>query len=146
LLSGRLRGTATLAPGFVASTALLALALFGIGLVPSAAWLLPLGFVTGAGNGVLNVTLSSLVMGRTSDAERGRVGAALLTGVASGTQLVAFAGSGALAAVLSPRTVFVLAGGLGALAPLLVGRSVVRAASSCDRADSAGMTPTPTPA
>jgi MFS family permease len=131
--------------GFVASIALLALGLFGIGLVPSAAWLLPLGFVTGAGNSVLNVTLSSLVMGRTSDAERGRVGA-LLTGVASGTQLVAFAASGALAAVLSPRAVFVLAGGLGALAPLLVGRSVVRAASSCDRADSAGMTPTPTPA
>jgi MFS family permease len=138
LVAGRAAGSVNLARGFVASTVLLALGLAGLGLVPAAGWLLPVGFVTGAGNGVLNVTLSSLVMGRAQAGERGRVGA-LLNGVASGTQLAAFAVSGVLAASLSPRTVFVLAGGLGLLAPLLFGRRVVRAAAAPDRADSAAM-------
>ena len=129
LAGGRLSGASSLARGFVASAVLLALGLVGLGLAPSVLWLLPIGFVTGAGNGVLNVTLASLVMGRTRDDERGRVGA-LLGGVASGTQLAAYAAGGALAAHLGPRTVFVLAGGLGLLAPLLLGPSVVRQAGT----------------
>jgi MFS family permease len=142
VLSSRLRGPLTLARGFVASAVLLALGLAGLGLAPAVLWLLPIGFVTGAGNGVLNVTLSSLVMGRALDAERGRVGA-LLGGVASGTQLAAFAAGGVLAAHLSPRTVFMLAGGLGLLAPAFFGRRVVRAAGDVAAADSAVMTPSP---
>ena len=121
LLAGRWAGTRRLATGFVASAVVLALGLCALGLAPSIGWLMPFGFVAGMGNGVLNVTLSSLVMGRTRADERGRVGA-LLGGIASGTQLVAFAAGGALTAVLTPRAVFVLAGALGLLAPVLLGR------------------------
>ena len=142
LVCSRLRGKATLARGFVVSAGALALGLVALGLAPAVIWLIPAGFVTGAAYGALNVTLASLVTGRTRADERGRVGA-LLNGVASGTQLAAFAAGGALAARLSPRTVFVLAGGLGLLAPVLLGGRVVRAARSDDRADSAAMTPTP---
>jgi MFS family permease len=147
LASGRLSGSVILARGFVVSAAVLAVAIVAIGQAPTVVWLLPAGFVAGAGNGVLNVMLGSLVMGRARDAERGRIGA-LLSGVASGTQLVAFAAGGLLAAHLSPRTVFALAGGLGLAAPVLLGRRLVRAArqsvpaaaAAADTADSAPVT------
>jgi MFS family permease len=142
VLSGRLAGPARLARGFVLSCVALAITLVGIGLSPSVLCLLPITFALGAANGVLNVTLSSLVMGRARDAERGRVGA-LLGGVASGMQLVAFAAGGALASQLSPRTVFVLAGAFGLLAPMLFGRGVLRAASRGEAADSTVMKPAP---
>ncbi len=134
VLSGRLSGPVTLARGFVASAAVLAVALVAIGQAPSVLWLLPIGFAAGAGNGVLNVMLAALVMGRAGDAERGRI-AALLSGVASGTQLVAFAAGGLLADYVSPRTVFALAGGLALAAPVLLGRRLVRAARRSDRGD-----------
>jgi MFS family permease len=152
VLSSRLSGPVTLARGFVWSAVVLAVGLAAAGQVPSVQWLLPVAFVAGAGNGVLNVMLSSLVMGRARDAERGRVGA-LLSGVASGTQLVAFAAGGVLAGYFSPRTVFALAGGVGLAAPVLLGRRLVRAAGTDDHpaadagpdgADSATMT-TPLP-
>lgn len=140
LLGGRLR-PGRQARGFVASATVLALGLCAMGAVPSVGWLVPIGLVTGAANGVLNVALSAMVMGRAREAERGRVGA-VLNGVASGTQLIAFAAGGALTGQLGPRAVFVLAGSLGVLAPLLLGRRLLRAADR-DGADSAGMTPTP---
>ena len=142
VLSSRLSGTTTLARGLVASMVGLSLGLCAIGAAPSVAWVLPAAFITGAANGVLNVTLSSLVIGRTLATERGRVGA-LLNGVASGTQLVAFAAGGALVAYLSPRAVFEMAGGFALLAPVLFGRRVVRRASSPDTAESVDMTATP---
>ena len=136
VLSGQvLRGTAALARGFVASCVVLALGLVAMGGAPSVVWLLPIGLVTGLANGALNVTLASLVMGRTAADERGRVGA-LLSGIASGTQLIAFAAGGALTAVLDPRAVFVLAGCCGLLAPVLLGRTVLRAAQIPQEADS----------
>lgn len=144
LAGGRIAGVRDLARGFVGSAVVLSVGLAGLALVPAIGWVLPVAFVTGAGNGVLNVTLASMVMGRTQPGERGRVGA-LLGGVANGTQLVAFAAGGVLAAHLSPRTVFALAGGLGLLAPALLGHRVVRAAGAGDPADSADMS-TPTPA
>jgi MFS family permease len=137
LSAGRLSGQPALARGFVAATVLLACGLAGAGAAPSVGWLLPICVATGVGNGVLNVTLSSLVMGRAREAERGRVGA-VLNGVASGTQLVAFAGAGLAASVLSPRAIFVLAGLLALSAPVLFGHRLVRAADA-DRADSAVM-------
>jgi hypothetical protein len=63
----------------------------------------------------------------------------LLSGVASGTQLVAFAVGGAQTAALDPRAVFVLAGACGLLAPVLLGRAVLRAATAPQRADSTAM-------
>jgi MFS family permease len=141
VLSSRLVGTRRLALGFVGSAVALAVGLCAIGLAPAVAWLLPFGFATGAANGVLNVTLSSLLIRRTLAAERGRV-AALLNGTASGTQLVAFAVGGALLSTLDPRTMFVLAGSVALLAPVLIGRRVVRAAADEGQAESVGMTPT----
>jgi MFS family permease len=136
--SGRLRGVPTFARGLVAACATLAIGLGAMGCVPSVVWLLPIGVVAGAANGVINVTLSSLVMGRTSPDERGRV-AALMSGVSSGTQLAAFVFAGALTSALDPRAVFVLAGGCGLLAPVLLGRRVLRAALQPNTADSMDM-------
>jgi MFS family permease len=128
LLAGRLRGPGSLARGLVWSAAVISVALAAMGCAPSVAWLLPAAAVLGAANGVLNVTLSSLVMGRARPAERGRVGA-LLSGVASGTQILAYAAGGALAGVLAPREIFVAAGVLGLVAPLVLGRGLIRNAT-----------------
>jgi MFS family permease len=97
-----------------------------MGLVPAVVVLLPVGFATGIGNGVLNVATGALVMGRAATDERGRV-AALLGGITSGTMLTAYAVGGALAGALGPRGMFVLAGALGLLAPAVLGRGVLRA-------------------
>lgn len=129
VLGGRLRGPDRLARGFLAAAMVLAVGLAAIGVVPAVAWVLPCGFVAGAGNGVLVVALGSLVMGRARDAERGRVGA-LLTGVSSGTQLVAYVAAGLLAVTFTPREIFVAAGVLGLAAPVVLGRSLVRGAAS----------------
>jgi MFS family permease len=129
LLGGRLRGLTTLARGFVASAVLLAVGIVAIGVAPTVGWVLPGAALVGLMNGVLNVTVASLAMSRTRAAERGRVGA-LLTGVASGTQILAFAAGGALASVFAPREIFVAAGVLGALVPLALGRGLLRSASA----------------
>jgi MFS family permease len=128
ILGGRLRGPARLARGFVFASMVLSGGLAVMGVVPAVVWLLPCGLIAGAGNGVLNVALNSLVMGRARDDERGRVGA-LLTGVASGTQLIAFVAAGLLAAAFTPREIFVAAGVLGLLAPVVLGRSLLRGAA-----------------
>jgi MFS family permease len=136
--AGRLRGAAQLATGLVAGCAVLAAGLAAMGVVPSVVWLLPIGVVAGAGNGVLNVALNSLVFGHTDADERGRV-AALVSGVSKGTQLIAFVLGGVLTTALEPRAAFVLAGGCGLLAPLLLGRAVLRAATKPEAADSTVM-------
>ncbi|HEX3336610.1 MAG TPA: MFS transporter [Jatrophihabitans sp.] len=128
LLAGRLRGVRALARGLVWSAIALAASLAIMGGVPSVAWVLPVGALLGAANGILNVALSSLVMGRARAAERGRV-SALLSGIASGTQILAFAAGGALAAAFTPREIFVAAGALGIMVPVLLGRGLIRAAS-----------------
>jgi MFS family permease len=129
LSSARLRGTSTLTRGFVAACLVLSLGLVAVGFAPSVEWVLPGIAVVGFMNGVLNVALGSLVMGRTAADERGRVGA-LLTGVASGTQILAFAAGGALASVLQPRTIFIAAGLLGVLVPLVLGPGLIRRAGA----------------
>jgi MFS family permease len=88
-------------------------------------WVLPGIAVVGAMNGLLNVALASLVMGRTAADERGRV-SALLSGVASGMQILAFAAGGLLASVLAPRAIFLASGALGVLVPLLLGPALIR--------------------
>lgn len=128
VLAGRLRGERALARGFVGSAVALALGLAGSAAVPSVAWLLPLSAVIGAGNGVLNVALSSLVLGRAAPQVRGRVAAAV-SGVASAAQIGAYALGGVLGMALTPREIFALGGTLGLLAPLAFGRRLVRAAA-----------------
>jgi MFS family permease len=133
LCGSRFRGDSELARGFVGSCLALALAIVAVGLAPTVLWVLPAAAVLGLTNGVLNVTLASLAMSRTSTAERGRV-SALLSGVASGTQILAFAAGGALASVLDPRTIFVAAGALGLLVPIALGRGLIRKAGAATAA------------
>ncbi len=66
VLSSRLSGTSTLARGLVASMVGLSVGLCAIGEAPSVVWVLPAAFITGAANGVLNVTL--VVAGDRTDA------------------------------------------------------------------------------
>jgi MFS family permease len=130
LLGGRrLRGQLALARAFAGAAAGLAAGLAAMAVVPNVQLVLPVAFGTGAANGVLNLALGSLVMGRAAADARGRVGA-VLNGVASGTQLAAFALSGVLAAVLTPREIFAVAGLSGLLAPLSFGRRLLRAAAA----------------
>ncbi|MDT4978305.1 MAG: hypothetical protein QOG07_184 [Pseudonocardiales bacterium] len=129
VLGARLRGNPALARAFVGSAVALAVALAAFAGAPTVAWLLPVALAGGAANGVLNLTLGSLVMGRAAAEVRGRVGA-VLNGVASGTQLAAFALAGLLAAVLTPREIFVAAGVSGLLAPMLFARRLVHAAAA----------------
>lgn len=127
LLGARLRDDLPLARAFAGSAAVLAAGLASMAAVPDVGWLMPLSLTPGAANGVLSLTLSSLVMGRAAADARGRVGA-VLNGVASGTQLAAYALGGLLASVLTPRQIFAAAGICGLLAPVLFGRNLLRAA------------------
>jgi MFS family permease len=145
LLAGHLRGIVALARGFVGSAVLLAASIAAAGLAPSIGWLFPAIAFAGLTNGVLNVTLSSSVMHRARAAERGRV-SALLTGLASGTQLVAFAAGGALATVFAPREIFVAVGALGMLVPVFLGPRLLRAATASIQAADHRPAPRPEPA
>ena len=126
VLAGRFTASVTQARALVLGAVVLGAGLCGMGLSPGVVCLIGVGIVTGVSNGVLNVSSNALILGRAVAAERGRVGA-LVGGVTSGTQLVAYAVGGAVAVVLTPREIFVLAGLLGMLAPLAFARTVLRA-------------------
>jgi MFS family permease len=136
LVSSRMRGTATMGRAFVGAAAVLAAALAVTAAVPNVYWMLPAAFAIGAANGVLNVALGSMVMGRTPAAVRGRV-SATVGAVAYGAQILAFLVAGSIALALTPREIFLLSGILGLCAPLLFGRSLIRAAASRPAADAA---------
>jgi MFS family permease len=114
LASGRMTADAGRARAALAGAGLISLALLGYGLAPAVALIAPVAVLGGVGNGIANVCVATLVMTRTDERVRGRVSAALgaLLQGASVTSLVI---GGALAAVLDPRQIFLLAGGLGAV-------------------------------
>lgn len=87
-----------------------ALAPFAV--VPAVWMLVPLSVLGGIGNGFANVCASTLVISRTPDSERGRVSAAASAAV-GGAQGVSLLVGGAVAAVLSPREIYAMAGLLG---------------------------------
>ncbi len=126
LVAGRLATLPRLARALVFGAVGIELGLVAAGCAPSFGWLLVTLLGTGLANGVLNLCTSALVLGRAADAERGRV-AGVFTGTLAGTQLVAYAVGGVLAAACSPRTIFVGAGLLGLLGPLALARRVLRA-------------------
>jgi MFS family permease len=89
--------------------------------VVSTAWMLvPLSVLGGTGNGYANVCLSTLLAGRTPDAERGRVSAAANAAI-GGAQGVSLLAGGAVAAVLSPRAIYAIAGLLGVAVAIAIG-------------------------
>jgi MFS family permease len=92
--------------------ALMSLALLGYGTAPAVLVLVPLSVLCGVGNGIVNVCVSTLVATRTEERLRGRVAAAL-GAILNTASVVSLAAGGALAAVLAPRQVYLLAGAMG---------------------------------
>jgi MFS family permease len=98
---------------------IMSLAMLAFGLAPAVVLLVPFAVLAGAGNGMANVCAATLVMTRTQEHLRGRVSAALWA-VLNAASVASLAAGGALAAVLDPRQVYLLAGGLGAVVTVLM--------------------------
>lgn len=81
--------------------------------------LLPLSVIGGFANGYAVTCLSALLVSRTPEHERGRVSAAA-NAVFGGAQGLSLLAGGAVAAVLSPRDVYAVAGLLGVAAAVVV--------------------------
>jgi MFS family permease len=79
-------------------------------------------------------------MGRVDQGVRGRV-VSTVSAISSAGQITAYLLGGALATVMDPRRIFLLAGSLGLIAPLLFGRSVIRSARPVNSEHSAPETP-----
>ncbi len=95
-------------------------ALVPFAVVPDVWMLLPLSVIGGAANGYAVTCLSALLVSRTPEHERGRVSAAA-NAVFGGAQGISLLAGGAVAAVLSPRDVYAVAGLLGVAAAVVVG-------------------------
>ena len=95
-------------------------ALVPFAVVPDVWMLLPLSVLGGAANGYAATCLSALLVSRTPEHARGRVSAAA-NAVFGGAQGISLLTGGAVAAVLSPRDVYAVAGLLGVAAAVVVG-------------------------
>jgi MFS family permease len=110
--AGRLRTQRVQTWATIAGAGVTCAALAPFAVVPAVWMLLPLSVLGGIGNGYANVCASTLLVTRTPDAERGRVSAAANAAV-GGAQGVSLLAGGAVAAVLSPREIYAVAGMLG---------------------------------
>ena len=119
LACGRITTDAGRARAVAGGAAIMSLAMLASGLAPAVLVLVPLGVLAGAGNGMVNVCVATLVMTRTRERMRGRV-SAVLGAVLNAASVASLAAGGALAAVLDPRQVYLLAGGLGGAVTLLM--------------------------
>jgi MFS family permease len=118
--AGRLRTQRAQTWATIAGAGVTCAALAPFALV-SAVWMLvPLSVLGGIGNGYANVCFSTLLVSRTPDAERGRVSAAANAAV-GGAQGVSLLAGGAVAAVLSPRDIYAMAGLLGVAVAIAIG-------------------------
>ncbi|HEX9232228.1 MAG TPA: MFS transporter [Jatrophihabitantaceae bacterium] len=123
------RWSSQLALARVVRTVALSLSMLGYTVAPGVAWLLPVAVAGGAANGLLNLGTSALTMMRAPEHARGRISAAT-NGIASAAMIGAFVLGGALAAIASPRQIFLIAGLFGMLAPLTLGRWLLGACRS----------------
>jgi len=110
--AGRLRTERVQTWATIAGAGVTCAALAPFAVVPAAWMLVPLSVLGGTGNGCANVCASTLLVTRTPDAERGRVSAAANAAL-GGAQGVSLLAGGAVAAVLSPREIYAIAGMLG---------------------------------
>jgi len=117
LACGRITTDAARAWAVAAGAAIMSLAMLAFGLAPAVLLLVPFAVLVGAGNGMVNVCAATLVMTRTQERMRGRV-SATLGAVLNAASVASLAAGGALAAVLDPRQVYLLAGGLGGMVTL----------------------------
>jgi MFS family permease len=128
LASGRIPADAGRARATLAGLALISMALLGYGLAPTVLLLAPLALLGGVGNGMMNVCVATLVMTCTDERARGRVAAAL-GATLYGASVASLVIGGALAALLDPRQIFLLAGGLGAVVAALAAVRVAPASA-----------------
>jgi MFS family permease len=112
LACGRISTDAGRARAVAGGAALMSLAMLGYAIAPAVLVLVPLSVLAGVGNGIVNVCVSTLVATRTEEQMRGRVAAAL-GAILNTASVGSLAAGGALAAVLAPRQVYLLAGALG---------------------------------
>lgn len=115
-----------------AGVACAALAPFAI--APAVWMLVPLSVLGGAGNGYAAACASTLLVSRTADAERGRVSAAANAAL-GGAQGVSLLAGGAVAAMLSPRAIYAMAGLLGVAVSIAIGVTFAARASRAGRGD-----------
>ncbi len=113
--AGRLRTERAQTWATIAGAGITCAALAPFAVVPAVWMLVPLSVLGGIGNGYASVCASTLLVTRTPDAERGRVSAAANAAL-GGAQGVSLLAGGAVAAVLSPREIYALAGLLGVAA------------------------------
>ena len=116
-------------PLLLAVTAASCVVLLGSAAVGSAAWLIPLWLVGGAGNGGTNVFLMVLVAGRTPAAARGRAYAAVGAAV-QGAGLLGLLAAGPLVQRFEPRWLMAASGAAGLLAVVTCMPLVRRESSS----------------
>ncbi len=119
----------------IAGAAVACAGLAGFAVAPAVGILVPLSVLGGVGNGYAGVCLSTLLMTRTTDSARGRVSSAAnaIFGGAQGTSLLL---GGAVAIVLSPRSIYALAGLLGlAAAGILAATTAARLSSRATTID-----------
>ena len=112
LACARIGTDAGRARAVAAGAALMSLGMLGYGTAPAVLVLVPLSVLTGMGNGMVNVCVATLVTTRTEERMRGRVAAAM-GAILNTASVGSLAAGGALAAVLAPRQVYLLAGALG---------------------------------
>jgi MFS family permease len=96
----------------IAGVALTCAGLAGFAGATTVWMLVPLSVLGGIGNGYAGAALSTLLMTRTPDSARGRV-SATANAVLGGAHGVSLLLGGAVAAALSPRTIYAVAGLLG---------------------------------
>jgi MFS family permease len=123
LASSRMTADAGRARAALTGAGLISLALLGYGLAPAVVLVAPAAVLGGVGNGVANVCVATLVLTRTDERVRGRV-SATLGAVLQGAAVASLVIGGALAAVLEPRQIFLLAGGLGAVVTAVAAAAV----------------------
>ena len=113
----------------VAGAALACAGVAAFAVAPVVGVLVPLSVLGGIGNGYAGACLSTLLLTRTSDSERGRVSAAA-NAVLGGAQGVSLLLGGVVAIVLSPRAIYAVAGLLGLAAAVVVAAIVAEPAGA----------------
>lgn len=136
LVFSGLRG-ASLASLLVGGTVAIGAAYLGTAVAPTLAFACLASAVGGAGNGVQWVAVVTAIQELTAQAYQARV-IGLLESLASGLSGVGFLLGGAIAALVSPRASFAVAG-FGVLAVLVVAVAVLRGVSWQERAEPAAM-------
>jgi MFS family permease len=118
--AGRLRTERVRTWATIAGAGVTCAALASFAVVPVVWMLLPLSVLGGTANGYANVCVSTLIISRTPDAERGRVSAAANAAI-GGAQGVSLLAGGAVAAALSPPEIYAVAGLLGVAVAIAIG-------------------------